>query len=93
LFFLSFPPKYGAHVQVAIKGNILKKPFAISEIAFTYAESAAGKQTIAGDRPWMNATMSWLPTKKKSFFFDLDKKTNTKNITFTPKYKSITINL
>jgi hypothetical protein len=31
--------------------------------------------------------------EEKIIFFDLDKKTNIKNITFTTKYKSITINL
>ncbi|KAA6330911.1 beta-glucosidase [termite gut metagenome] len=56
-FFLTFPPKYGAHVQVTIKGNTLKKPVAISEIAFVYAENASKKQVIETAQPWMNATL------------------------------------
>ncbi|KAA6336348.1 beta-glucosidase [termite gut metagenome] len=56
-FTLTFPPKYGAHVQVAIKGNILKKPVTISEIAFVYAENATKKQVIETAQPWMNAIL------------------------------------
>ena len=53
---LTFPPKYGAHIHIAIKGNILKKPVSISEINFTYAGSVEKKQA-SGDKPWMNASL------------------------------------
>jgi beta-glucosidase len=57
-FTFTFPPQYGAHVLVAIKGNVLKNPVSFSEIAFVYAEDAVKKQAVAGERPWMNATLS-----------------------------------
>ena len=56
-FTLSFLPKYGAHVQVVIKGNVLKKTVSISEIAFAYAENAAKKQITEGNQPWKNAAL------------------------------------
>ena len=56
-YTLTFPPKYGAHVQVVIKGNTIKKPVSISEISFTYEESANTMQPKTGDRPWMNASL------------------------------------
>ena len=57
-FTLSFPEKYGAHVQVLIKGNIIKKPFVITEIGFIYAETDISTQaSFKGDMPWMNPQM------------------------------------
>ena len=56
-FTLTFPPKYGAHVQVTIKGNTLKKPVSISEIAFIYMEDTSKKQATEGERPWMNVAL------------------------------------
>jgi len=55
-YALTFPSKYGAHIQVAIKGNTLKKPFSVKEIDFIYAGSSEKKQT-AGEKPWMNASL------------------------------------
>ena len=57
-YVLAFPPKYGAHIQVTIKGYTLKKPLAISEIDFVYAEKEK-KQTTTGDhQPWMDASLA-----------------------------------
>ena len=56
-YTLTFPPKYGAHVQVVIKGNTIKKPVSISEISFTYEESANTMQPKTGDKLWMNAAL------------------------------------
>ena len=56
-FELSFPPKYGAHVKMVVKGGILKKAVEIKEIAFIYAENKEKESTSAGDRPWMNASL------------------------------------
>jgi beta-glucosidase len=56
-FSLTFPPKYGAHVQLTINGNTLKKPVAISEIAFIYAKDTTKKQVVEEERPWMNSAL------------------------------------
>jgi beta-glucosidase len=56
-YALVFPPKYGAHVQVSIKGNVLKKPLAISEIDFIYVEKEKN-QVATGDKPWMDASLT-----------------------------------
>ena len=56
-FTIIFPPKYGAHVQMAIQGNTLKKPLAISEIGFVYAENETKVQAGNKEKPWMNAVL------------------------------------
>lgn len=56
-FTFTFPAKYGAHVRVQIKGNILKKPLSIQEIAFVYAEDKNKSALVSQERPWMNAQL------------------------------------
>jgi beta-glucosidase len=56
-FTLTFPPKYGAHVRFAIKGNVLKKPLSIYEIGFVFVENATQMQSAKADQPWMNASL------------------------------------
>ena len=56
-YTLTFPPKYGAHIQVVIKGDMLKKPVSISEVNFTFSESTNANRSESGDKPWMNASL------------------------------------
>jgi len=56
-FTLTFPPKYGAHVKVVVKGNNLKKQVSINEIAFVYVENNTKAQVAASEMPWMNANL------------------------------------
>lgn len=56
-FDITFPSKYGAHVKMLIKGNLLKKPIEIKEIAFVYAEDKTKSEIVFGEQPWMNASI------------------------------------
>jgi beta-glucosidase len=56
-FQLVFPPVYGAHVKIAWKGNAVKKPFAIQEITFVYAENKPAVSAGIAEKPWMNAQL------------------------------------
>ncbi|MDR2774580.1 MAG: glycoside hydrolase family 3 C-terminal domain-containing protein [Tannerella sp.] len=57
-FSLTFPPKYGAHVRLVFKGNTLRKPVSIAEIAFIYTEDKAQTKTAETvDKPWLNAAL------------------------------------
>ncbi|MDR1330834.1 MAG: glycoside hydrolase family 3 C-terminal domain-containing protein [Tannerella sp.] len=57
-FDLTFPPRYGAHVKMVFKGDVLKKAVAVSEIEFIYSKNNAGSPVAeTGDRPWMNAQL------------------------------------
>ena len=57
-FELEFPPKYGAHVKIAVKGNNLKKAISLKEIAFVYDESKSKSIETGGEKPWMNASLA-----------------------------------
>ncbi|MDR0700144.1 MAG: glycoside hydrolase family 3 C-terminal domain-containing protein [Tannerella sp.] len=58
-FSLTFPPKYGAHVRLVFKGNILRKPVSVAEIAFIYEEDNAPTPAAAQivDKPWLNVAL------------------------------------
>ena len=56
-FRLTFAPKYGAHVKILFKGNMLKKTLAISEINFVYADDKAASRTEMKDKPWLNIAL------------------------------------
>ncbi|MDR0575676.1 MAG: glycoside hydrolase family 3 C-terminal domain-containing protein [Tannerella sp.] len=56
-FRLTFAPKYGAHVKILFKGNMLKKTFAISEINFVYADDKTASRTEIKDKPWLNVAL------------------------------------
>lgn len=57
-FSLAFTPKYGAHVKILFKGSTVKKPFAIREIGFVYADTKTAPQAEVKDKPWMNVNLS-----------------------------------
>ena len=54
-FTISFPPQYGAHLKMEIKGGSLSKPASIKEIEVYLSESAKKNQNAAGgDRRYMD---------------------------------------
>lgn len=55
-FNLTFAPKYGAYVRLVFRGNVIRKPFSVAEIAFTFTEKATATDA-AGDKPWLNAAL------------------------------------
>ncbi|GAB6012247.1 glycoside hydrolase family 3 C-terminal domain-containing protein [Viscerimonas tarda] len=57
-YTISFPPKYGAHLKIDIKGGVFTKAISIKEITvfLTEAEVKADSNTPA-DRPYMNPKM------------------------------------
>jgi beta-glucosidase len=59
-FALTFTPKYGAHIRLVFKADVIKKPVSFAEIAFVYADdkttAAVGNQPV--DKPWLNAALS-----------------------------------
>jgi len=56
-FSLVFAPKYGAHVKIVFKSNILSAPVKINEISLLYDEAAVKQQTADSDQPWRNAQL------------------------------------
>lgn len=56
-FNLTFPAKYGAHVKILFKGNVIRKNVTINEIGFVYAQTDKTQNTAIADRPWMNPGM------------------------------------
>ena len=58
IFTLTFPEQYGAHIQMLIKGNSIKKSFTVNEIDFIYADTKQNSPPVSnGDKPWMNPQM------------------------------------
>ena len=57
VFSLVFPPKYGAHVKMVFKRDILSKPVVINEISVLYEQAAQQSQTFGGEQPWRNAQL------------------------------------
>lgn len=55
---LAFPPKYGAHVKLVLKGGVVSKPFEIREIGVGYAEKAAKAAVFEGEQKWRNPLLS-----------------------------------
>ncbi|MDR0422673.1 MAG: glycoside hydrolase family 3 C-terminal domain-containing protein, partial [Proteiniphilum sp.] len=56
-FRLTFEPKYGAHVILALKGNVVSKAYSIHEIALYAADRDSGETDTAALTPWMNANL------------------------------------
>ena len=57
LFSLVFQPKYGAHVKIVFKGNVISKPLTINEVSVLYDSPEEKSQTSAGDQPWRNVQL------------------------------------
>lgn len=56
-YTLSFPAKYGAHVKLAMKGNVLASPLSIQEVGVKLAKAdrkAKTKDGIGFNKPYMN---------------------------------------
>lgn len=54
-FNLDFTPKYGAHIKLLFKKDILQKLVSIKEISLIYEQKTGINALTAKDRPWMNA--------------------------------------
>lgn len=54
----SFKPKYGAHIKLLFKGNVISHPFGINEITVQLADSTLSVNNDSlKNKPWMNASL------------------------------------
>ena len=57
VFSLVFPPKYGAHIKMVFKSDILSKPVTINGISVLYEDGIKQSQALDANQPWRNAQL------------------------------------
>ncbi|MDR1610680.1 MAG: glycoside hydrolase family 3 C-terminal domain-containing protein, partial [Candidatus Symbiothrix sp.] len=56
-FHLKFAPKYGAHVIIVFKGNVISKPYSVNEIAMYIVEQEKTTEGSNISKPWLNVNL------------------------------------
>jgi beta-glucosidase len=97
-FTLTFSPKYGAHVQIAIKGNTLKNPVYNKKRAVVKVKNTGNIMDTGKAQLFVNGAQTGEvhhyelnAGEEKTITFDLDRNGKINELTFAIKYKSVTI--
>lgn len=56
-YVLSFPPRYGAHVKITLKGGILDTSVSFREIEVTWVQAKKKEKGVSFDLPYLNPAL------------------------------------